>query len=70
MATKLDVSEASGVLVTCSDCPWWFAFAWTIVKGHDVAVDHQDRVHPGTRQAEFTRASFQRRHETHRLAEN
>lgn len=61
MATKLDHSDASGVLVTCSDCPFWFAFAWTVAAGHDTAVSHQERVHPGIRQAEFTRASYLRR---------
>ena len=47
MTTKLDRSEASGVLVTCSDCPWWFSFKSTVEAAHDSACDHEERVHPG-----------------------
>ncbi|MAT17181.1 MAG: hypothetical protein CMF56_01260 [Leifsonia sp.] len=58
MATKLDRSDASGVLVTCTDCPYWFAFAWTDADAHDSACAHEERVHPGRNEASTKRAHF------------
>lgn len=58
MGTKLDRSQASGVLITCTDCPFWFAFAWTVAKGHDSAADHEERVHPGRTAASKRRHEF------------
>jgi hypothetical protein len=46
------------VLVTCTDCPFWFAFAWTDEKAHDSACDHEERVHPGRGDATTRRAKF------------
>ena len=56
MTTKLDRSQASGVLVTCTDCPYWFAFQWTDAAAHDSACDHEERVHPGRNEASTRRA--------------
>lgn len=61
MAIKLDVS-ATSVVVYCTDCTHWRAFAWTIPEGHERAVDHEQRVHPGKRQALIARAKYEERH--------
>lgn len=62
MATKFDRSQASGVLVTCTDCPYWFALKWTEQDAHDSACDHEERVHPGRKQASTRRSMYQSRH--------
>lgn len=55
MTTMLDRSQASGVLVTCTDCPYWWAFAWTVEKAHDSACAHEENVHPGRNEASTRR---------------
>lgn len=62
MATKLDRSEHSGVLVTCTDCEYWFAFAWTVAKAHDSACNHDELVHPGRFTAHVRRSQYKLRH--------
>lgn len=62
MATKLDRSEHSGVLITCTLCPYWFAFAWTVDEAHDSACNHEGRVHPELRLAVDRRARHHARH--------
>lgn len=65
MTTKLDRSEASGVLVTCTDCPYWYAYRWTVAEAHDAACRHEELVHPGLNQASTRRAMFQAREARH-----
>jgi hypothetical protein len=62
MSTKLDRSDASGILVTCSDCPYWFAMHWTEKAAHDSACSHEERVHPGRTLASNRRTMFKARH--------
>lgn len=45
MAIHLDRSTASGILVKCSSCPHWHAFAWTIAKAWDAGRRHESASH-------------------------
>lgn len=47
---RLDRTQIS-VVVTCSACPNWAAFAWDNIDGWRVGRDHEANVHPGNRQA-------------------
>jgi hypothetical protein len=42
---KLDPSTTS-VVVTCTDCPYWYAFAWTRDDAELRAIAHEELVHP------------------------
>lgn len=64
MTTKisLDVS-ATSVVVTCSDCPHWYAFAWTRDAATRSAIAHEENVHPESfqmRRRELTRTTTRR----------
>jgi len=59
--TKIDRS-ATGILIVCEDCPYWFAFALTMAAAHDSACGHESRVHPGSKLASTRRAVWVRRH--------
>lgn len=50
MAIKLDES-ATSVVVYCTDCGHWRAFAWTMEEGHKAAERHESLVHPESFQA-------------------
>lgn len=41
----LDVSTTS-VVVTCTDCPHWYGFAWTPAAAEASAIVHEQNVHP------------------------
>ena len=41
---RLDVSTTS-VVVKCSECPHWYAFAWTKDAARDSGVAHKIAVH-------------------------
>lgn len=41
---RLDVSTTS-VVVKCSECPHWYAFAWTADAGRDSGIAHRIAVH-------------------------
>lgn len=47
---KIDSTKVS-VVVTCDRCPWWSAFAWTRDEAWIVAARHEERTHPGDKQA-------------------
>ena len=60
--TKLDVSSTS-VVVTCKECPHWWAFAWTREDAHERANTHERLVHgKTTKGASAARAMWKRRH--------
>lgn len=61
MAVKLDPSDTC-VIVYCTDCGHWRAFAWTYLEGHDAAVRHAELVHPGDFAAHKRRSDYVRRH--------
>lgn len=61
MPVKLDRSDRT-VVVYCTDCPGWADLALGDARGHDLAVDHERRVHPGAEQAKHARETWQARH--------
>lgn len=50
MTLDVDSTQHSTV-VTCTKCPWWFAFADSRQNGWDIAARHESRVHPEDDQA-------------------
>lgn len=57
MTIKLDVSQSAthcSIVVTCSHCPHWRAFAFGREEGWTSGARHDDRVHPANRQASDT----------------
>lgn len=62
MAIKLDISTTS-VVVFCTDCGHWRAFAWTKTEGEAAAIRHEELVHPDSfaaRNRAATRARVRR----------
>lgn len=59
---KLDIS-ATSVVVTCTDCPYWYAFAWDRIGGYRSAERHLVAAHDiePARAAE-RRRQYERRH--------
>ena len=55
---RVDFSPASGAVVTCTDCPHWFAFRFTRKDGWAAGRDHERRAHPGSTQATTALAHF------------
>ncbi|ALJ20314.1 hypothetical protein [Microbacterium sp. No. 7] len=51
MTLRVDYSAETGAVVVCTECPEWFAFRFTRRDGWAAARDHEQRVHPGARQA-------------------
>lgn len=47
---RLDATAIS-VVVTCRDCPHWYAFRFTRREAWEAARGHERLVHPGSRQA-------------------
>lgn len=45
MAIKLDCSPVSGILVTCTECDYWFAFRFDKVEAYIAGEGHAQRVH-------------------------
>jgi len=59
---RLDVSTTS-IVVKCSECPHWYAFAWTREAGYTSSEQHLVDVHGiEPNQAAEARRSFLRRH--------
>ena len=50
MAVKLDRSERT-VVVYCTDCRGFAEVVTRDERAHDVAVEHEQRAHPGADQA-------------------
>lgn len=42
---KLDSSAASGILVTCTECDYWFSFRFDRIQAYRSGEDHAQRVH-------------------------
>lgn len=61
MPTKIDVSS-SGILIVCTDCPFWFAFAFDMADAQNRSCDHEERVHPGMNVASTRRSKWAARH--------
>lgn len=45
MAIKLDRSQASGILITCTECPYWYSFRFDPREAYRSGEDHDVRVH-------------------------
>lgn len=50
MTIRLDSTQIS-VVVLCTDCPWWFGFAFNRDDGWRVGSGHLKSAHPGDEQA-------------------
>lgn len=65
MAIRLDRSSVSGILVKCTECTYWHAFAWTVPDAWQAAKRHESAAH-GTisrRTADASnRADYRARH--------
>jgi RNase P subunit RPR2 len=48
---RLDSTQHS-VVVLCTDCSWWRAFAFTKPEGWAAGARHESVSHPGQRQAQ------------------
>lgn len=59
MSIKLDPSDAL-VLVTCTECTYWHACAWTIEKAEDAGIKHEENVHPESFNMRNRRATRER----------
>jgi hypothetical protein len=42
---RLDPSQASGILVTCTECDYWFSFRFDRIEAYRSGEDHAQRVH-------------------------
>lgn len=42
---KLDKSEATGILVTCTKCAYWFAFRFDQIEAYQAGERHAQLVH-------------------------
>lgn len=56
----IDVS-CSSIVLTCSSCSAWFAFADTQEQAHDSAVGHEKRTHTGETDAYSARKEWRAR---------
>lgn len=45
MAFTFDKSDSSGILVKCSSCSYWHAFAWTQPQAWQAARQHEMSAH-------------------------
>jgi hypothetical protein len=58
---QLDATPIS-VVVTCDECPYWHAFAWTRAEGWAAAARHEQIVHPGRVDAQRAASKYRGRH--------
>ena len=54
---KLDSTKVSTV-VTCTECPYWYAFAFSRKEGWERGRGHEKRAHPGSTQATTALAKY------------
>lgn len=60
---KLDCSAASGILITCTECGYWFAFRFDRIEAYKAGEDHAQRVHNIPAEvADNARRLYERRH--------
>ncbi len=57
---KLD-STSNSVVVLCTECPFWYGFAFTRKEGWEVGRGHEVRAHPGATQATKALAMIRKR---------
>lgn len=56
----IDISHSS-IVLQCTSCGVWYAFADTRDGAHDSAVAHEQRAHPGERDALDARTMYRSR---------
>lgn len=60
---KLDTSTASGILITCTECPYWFSFRFDRIEAYRSGEDHAQRVHAVPAEvADNARRLYEKRH--------
>jgi hypothetical protein len=59
MAIRIDATEIS-VVVYCTSCGHWAAFAWTQAEAELTAIQHEELVHPESTNARDRSATRQR----------
>lgn len=62
MAIRIDATENS-VVVYCTNCGHWAAFAWSQAEAELTAIEHEKQVHPddtAVRKRSATRARVRR----------
>jgi hypothetical protein len=63
MAIKHDRSDSSGVVTTCTECPYWFSFQFEMPAAYRSAESHLIRVHDvDPHDAEAPRRLWDKRH--------
>lgn len=63
MMIKLDCSDASGILITCTECDHWFSFRFDRLEAYRSGEDHAQRVHgESERSATDARRKYEKRH--------
>ena len=60
MSARVDVSTFTTV-VWCKACPSYSELANSAANGHDLAVAHEETVHPMSRAAEINRFKFKQK---------
>lgn len=68
MSAKLDVSPLT-ILVWCNQCPSFSQLADSILEGHELAVAHEKKIHPGSRDAASNLSNYVKR-ESKKLVDN
>jgi hypothetical protein len=58
---RIDSTTISTV-VTCTRCPYWYAFTWSRGEGWDAAGRHEGIVHPDEFTTRNMAAQYHRRH--------
>ena len=62
MTIKLDESPVSGILITCTECPYWYAFRFDRVEAYKSGEGHAERVHDvPPKDAQRARREYERR---------
>lgn len=54
--------SATGVTVSCADCPEWQSFRFDMAEAHASASAHEQRTHPGDYRARNAAKMYAARH--------
>lgn len=61
MTIRVDSTTISTV-VTCTQCPFWYAFRWTRAEGWEAGAAHESRMHPDSLNARRSRTRYRSTH--------
>lgn len=62
MSAKVDASPFS-VVAWCDECPWWTEFARDAAHGHSLAIAHENREHPASRNAAANASKWRKKNQ-------